>query len=161
MAKLTPNTVEEKATGLYTYRWDFDHRDFTETSTNTDQTFTLFTTAAGDQIVQAHLHLGPAFEDLSDSAFNSVTLDFGDEDLATRFFSGVQINRNGSEVIDSYMDPSSDYIYTAAKIIKVNFNSMSGKALIDLDKGKAYLEFTLVRHGAAEKNLDLTQPAYV
>lgn len=152
-----PQIIEEIAAGQYNYRWDFSAKEFPAgIGDDTDQAYKLADLVPGCQIVQAHLHLTTAFEDLSDAAFNSVTLDFGDTDSATRYFSGVQINRNGSEVIDSYLDPTGDYIYTAAdKVLLVNFNAMSAKSLSNLDKGALYLEFTLLNHSAAAKNLSV------
>lgn len=152
--KNQPQLLEEAADHGYTHRADFSWRDFfgVTIGANTDKTFTLFTAKAGDQIVAAHLHLTTPFKDASDTGFNSITLDFGDEDSATRFFSGVQICENGSEVIDSYLDPTGDYIYTADKLVKVNFNSMSAKDLTDVDVGKLYLEYTLIRHSNLLKN---------
>ena len=149
-----PQAMQEAAWGGYTHRWDFSWEDFfgVTVGANTDMTFTVGTVEAGDQVVQAHLHLTTAFSDASDTAFNSITLDFGDANSATRYFNGVQIDVNGSEVIDSYLDPTGDYIYTGADTLKVNFNSMSGKDLTNVDTGSGYIEFTLLKHSHPRKN---------
>src|ERR1051325_6713423 len=106
--------VTEEIAGQFAFnkRWDLSYKDFLGVTigTNTTMVFTLAGVVAGDHLIQAHLHLTTAFSDASDTAFNSVTLDFGDTNSATRFLSGVQIDVNGTEVIDSYMDPGSDYI---------------------------------------------------
>lgn len=118
--------------------------DLTETTVNTSQVFNLFKTQAGDVIEKAHLHLFPAFSDASDAAFNSTTMSFGDEDDATRFFSAVQTNVNGTEVIDSFENTAYGP-YTGEKQILWTVNSMAAKALSNLDVGKATLMFKLNR----------------
>jgi hypothetical protein len=150
-----PLVVEEIAGQFgFNKRWDLSYKDLLGVTigANTTIAFTVGSVVAGDHLVQAHLHLTTAFSDASDSAFNSVTLDFGDTGSATRYLSGVQIDINGTEVIDSYLDPSGDYIYTAADSLLVTVHSMSAKDLTNIDIGKAYLEFTLLRHSALLKN---------
>lgn len=160
--KLMPHTQNEITRGGYSHRLDFSFRDFPAgIANNTAKSFDICAVSAGDQIVQAHLHLTTPFENTADAAFNSVTFDFGDDSSATRYFSGVQIDINGTEVIDSYLDPTGDFIYTAAGILRINFNSMTAKSLSNLNKGKLYLEFLLMRHSDKAKNVDLSQPPYV
>lgn len=141
--------------GGYQKRWDLNWKDLLGVTigANTDITFEIGHVKAGDQIVACHLHLTTPFKDASDSAFNSITLDFGDTDSATRYFSGVQIDENGTEVLDSYLDPTGDYIYTADKTLYVNLNSMSAKDLTNVDVGVLYLEFSFLRHTDPLKNI--------
>lgn len=149
--KNIPQVSEEVVQSGFTHRADFSWRDFFGVTIGaaTDKAFTLAAVAAGDQLVAAHLHLTTPFKDASDAAFNDIALDFGDDGSGTRYFSGVQINENGTEVIDSYLDAGSDHIFTAAGSLIVNFNSMTAKDLTNVDIGKLYLEYTLLRHGAA------------
>jgi len=152
--KCRPQTEQANANSGYTHRFDFSWRTLNGLviGTNTAQNFRIGIVAAGDQLVQAHLHLTTAFKVAADAAFNSITFDFGDTGSATRYFSGVQINANGSFVVDSYLGPASAFIYTAASNLVVNFNSMAAKDLTNLDTGKGYLEFELLRHSDLLKN---------
>jgi hypothetical protein len=90
----------------------------------------------------------PALKDASDAAFNSTTMSFGDQDLATRFFAAVQTNENGAEVIDSYENTAYGP-YTGVKQITWTVNSMTAKSLSELDVGKAVLMFKLNRGAVA------------
>lgn len=114
------------------------------TTVATPLIFNLFKTIAGDVLIKASLRLQPALKDASDAAFNSTTLSFGDEDLATRFFSAVQANENGTEVIHSFENTAFGP-YTAEKQIIFTVNSMAAKALSDIDVGEAVLNFELYR----------------
>jgi hypothetical protein len=151
--KWSPLTEEESVNG-YTHRVDFSWKDFNGVTigANTDKTFTGPGVVAGDELFSAHLHLTTAFKDSADTAFNDIALDFGDNGSATRFFSGVQINENGTEVIDSELDPSSVYIYTAAGNLKLNFNSMSAKDLTNVNTGKGWIKFGIRRNSALLDN---------
>lgn len=150
-----PLLVEEIAGQFgFNKRWDASYKDVLGVTigVNTVMTFTIGKVVAGDQLVQAHLHLTTAFAVSGDAGFNSITLDFGDTGSATRYLSGVQIDVNGTEVIDSYMDPGSDNIYTAGDSLLVTLHSMALKDLTNVNIGKLYLEFTLLRHSALLKN---------
>lgn len=148
--------VTEEIAGQFGFnkRWDASYKDVLGVTigTNTVITFTIGKVVAGDQLVQAHLHLTTAWAVSTDTAFNSITLDFGDTGSATRFLSGVQIDVNGTEVIDSYMDSGSDFIYTAGDSLLVTLHSMAAKDLTNVNVGKLYLEFTLLRHSGLLKN---------
>lgn len=117
--------------------------NLTETATNTSMVFNLFKTHPGDTIVKWALIADPAFSDASDAAFNSTSFSFGDEDSATRFLSAVQLNVNGTEVLWTYGNTA--YTYTAVKQITCTVNSMSAKALSDIDTGRAILLVDLLR----------------
>jgi hypothetical protein len=144
-----PLTNQEQAASGYTHEAVIKAgTDLTESTANTSMVFNLFKTQAGDVMEKAHLHLFPAFKDASDAAFNSDTMSFGDEDLATRFFSAVQTNENGTEVIDSFENTAYGP-YTGVKQITWTVNSMAAKKLSDLDVGKAILLFKLNRGAVA------------
>lgn len=144
-----PLTTNEQAASGYTHEATIKAiDDLTETTNNTDMVLNLFKTQAGDVMEKAALHFSPAFQDASDTAFNSTTFDFGDEDDTDRFFSGVEGNVNGTEVIDSFENTAYGP-YTSAKQILATVHSMSGKALSDLDLGRAIILFKLNRGAVA------------
>jgi len=141
-----PLTVPEQADGGWTHAMVIDHLDLTTTTTNTAQVFNVCKVADGDLIEKAALKLHPALKDVSDPAFNTNTVSFGDEDLATRFFSAVQANENGTEVMTSFENTAYGP-YTAVKQLTLTVNSQSGKALSDIDTGQIVLLFKLQRPG--------------
>jgi hypothetical protein len=143
---------EERATGTYTHRIDFTWEDLygVTIGTNTTITFTVGTVKAASEVVKAHLHVGTAFQDASDTGFNTTAFDFGDTGSSTRYFSGVETNANGSYVVDS--DYTSGHIYTADDTLKCVFHSMSGKDLTNVDNGKLYLEVLFLRYSGVLKN---------
>jgi hypothetical protein len=146
-------SVQETAVDGYTFRVDFTWQDlYNQTiGTNATATFTVGAVKAASELVAAHLHVGTAFSDLDDTAFNTTTFDFGDTGSATRYFSGVETNVNGSYVVDSTY--TSRHIYTADDTLKVVFHSMSGKDLTNIDNGKLYLECTFLRYSGYLKNV--------
>jgi hypothetical protein len=179
--KLGPQVIEEMTE--YDWRWDFSFSDIPAgIANNTAQVFPLGGANAqgslawngvnnsqpqmksGDQMVQAYLHIITPFANTADTGLNSTTMSFGDQGSATRFFSAVQGNLNGSFVTDSYYAPNNAYIYLTAALpqyLQFTLNSMAAKSISNLNQGKIAIYFQLYRAGAKEKNLDLSQPAYV
>lgn len=139
-------TNQEAAISGYTHEVVIEAtKDTTETATDTDMTFNLFKTQAGDVIEKVSLHFDPAFSDASDAAFNDTAFSVGDEDSATRFMSAVQGNVNGTEVLNTFENTA--YAYSAVKQVTAKVESMTGKALADLDGGKAVILFKINRTG--------------
>lgn len=161
--KVTPLTDNEGAPGLWGFQIDFSYRDIpagiANNTSNTTWPIALPQLAAGDEIMQMELHLITPFENTADAAFNSDTLSFGDAGSATRFFSAVELNKNGTYVVDS--NYSTPFFYTAAGQFVLTMNSMTAKSLSNLNAGKAVIYVKLFRAGAKAKNLDLSKPAYV
>lgn len=145
--KFSPN-IENEVAGLdYTHRLDFSWQDIpagiAANTSNTTWPITLPTPVAGDEVISAHLHVTEAFQNTADAAFNSTTVSLGDTNSATRFFSAVQVNANGSVVPDS--TEQTDYIYTTPYQLVLTMNSMTAKSLSNLNKGKAYIEMKIFR----------------
>jgi hypothetical protein len=136
---LRPLTTNERAENSgFTHIAVFDHSDLTETTANTSQVFNLTKAQPGDVVVKYALRLQPAFKDSADAAFNSTAFSLGDEDLATRFFSAVQTNENGTEVIHSFTNTAFGP-YTAEKQLTATFAAMAAKNLAALNTGRAVL----------------------
>lgn len=143
--KFYPLSEEERAASDFTHAYELSpsRGDIPAgIDANTDLTESLAVVPIGLVVKRCAFRLVKAFKDASDSAFNSTTVDVGDSNSATRFISGVQINENGTEVVNEF-DADEDYTYAAAYTLQVNFNSMSGKSLSDLDVGKIIVFFQL------------------
>ena len=161
--KVLPQAIEEQQGGDLNYRIDFSYRDITAgIANNTAFTLTLFKLLAGDWIMRAELHLTTPFANSTDTGFNSDTFSLGDTASATRYFSGVELNLNGSYVVDSlYNTPYNIAAAALPQDIILTLNSMSGKSLSNLTQGKLWIGLQLYRPGKKVQNLDLTQPPYV
>ena len=144
---MAPQTIEERsAGGDFTNRLDLNWKAVNGVTigTNTTVIFKCGTIKAGDIIISCHLHVTTAWQNTADTAFNSTQLDFGDTGSTTRYLSGVEMNANGSFVVDTYLDPSSSHIYTAADTLEVTLHSMSGKDLTNINAGESYIEFGII-----------------
>jgi len=141
--KFSPLTIEERAASGFTHRLDFSYRDITTgIANNTAKTWAagfLPAVSASDIVRETELHLTTPFEDLSDAAFNSSTLSFGDATTATRFINASETNRNGTEVIDVVPGAAVNAIYVAAGQLQLTLNAMANKSVSDLDKGQGYI----------------------
>lgn len=179
--KLGPQVIEEMTE--FNFRWDFSFRDIPAgIANNTSQVFPIGglnnqgtnqwngvnnqqpQLKAGDYIVEATLHLITPFANTADTAFNNCTVSIGDQNSATRYFSAVQVNLNGTFVPDSSFTPNNMFVYTVAilpQYLQFTLNSMAGKSISNLNQGKLWFQFQLFRAGAKEKNIDLSQPSYV
>jgi len=100
--------------------------------------------AAGDIIKRTEVHLTTPFKASGDSGLNDTKISFGDTGSATKFVNAVQINENGTEVIDTFPG-TENQIYTAAGQLQIQFGSMTGKTVSNLNVGKLYILFALQR----------------
>lgn len=169
--KLSPQLLEELTE--FNWRWDFSYRDIPAgIANNTAQVFPLgginvsggywngVNNSApqmqdGDIIIEAEMHLITPFANTADTAFNTTTVSFGDQGSATRFFSAVQVNLNGTFVNDSIYTPNNAYIYLAANLpqyLQFTLNSQSGKSISNLNQGQLWIGFQLFRAKAKEKS---------
>jgi hypothetical protein len=141
--KFSPLTEEERAATQFTHRLDFSYRDITASiANNTAKTWGagyLPAVSGSDIVRSSELHLTVPFQDVSDSAFNSTTLSFGDTTTATRFINASETNLNGTEVIDVIPGAVTNAIYTAAGQLQLTLNAMANKSISDIDKGQGYI----------------------
>ena len=141
MANTFKLTAQEKADSGYTHAYQLTHADLTETATNTAQVFTLDNVVAGDIIVDCAHHLVTALEDASDGANNDTAITVGETDV-DRFLVSTQINVNGTEITTSVTANSVDtfrFAFTAADTLDLTVNSMTAKALNDIDTGELWI----------------------
>lgn len=153
--------IEEKASQTFTHLLSFAFGDI-PAGIAVNTALVLNTVAlgmpaipAGTIIKRVLLHLTTAFKDASDAAFNSTTVSLGDSGSATRFLNAVQINENGTEVINTTPGATEDYVYTAADQLVLTINSMAAKSISDLDVGRFYIELEIY-----EPNNKLTEIAF-
>jgi len=154
--KMSCLLTEEMSKQGYTHRIDFSYRGIAAgVANNTAATGNIAALPLATVIYRATLILVTPFEDQSDTAFNDNTVSLGDTGSATRFFSGVQVNKNGTEVLDSIYNTL--YQYAAADTLILTLNSMSGKSISDLDKGQLMILLQVGNENRAQI-IDAAQP---
>jgi hypothetical protein len=148
--RVSPLATNEIAdNGGYTHIASVSYLNLTETSTNTAQTLKLCDLAAGDNVLKVAWRVKTYFTDASDAAFNSNTMSIGDTNAVDTFIAAVQVNSNGTEVRQGFTNTA--HVYTAADALNVTFNSMSAKALNDIDAGEVEILFQLSRISVLEE----------
>lgn len=139
-----PLSINEIASnGGYTHLIVVTANDLTETTTNTAQAITLMTIATGDVMRKCEDNVAILFQDASDAAFNVTTRSLGDNSAVTTHTAAAEANANGTPVTKKI--GSTAVLYTAANTFKVNFVSMSGKALNDIDAGELHILVAIER----------------
>lgn len=141
-------TIEERAATQFTHRLDFSVANIPAAiAVNTAYVFD--TPAEGMPILKAgmivkrsQMYLSVPLKDASDAAFNSTTISVGDASSATKFFSAIQANENGTEVLTSFPG-TENTIYTADSQMSFTVNSMAAKSISDLDIGAIYVLFNI------------------
>lgn len=144
-----PLTTNERAETSYTWVIEVTADDLTTTATNTAQTLTTtIPIAAGDFCASAGHYLTTPFKDADDAAFNTSTASIGDSvgGVAT-IYAALEMNVNGTEVLYKHVACSSTALsgFTSAAYVTVTFNSMSAKALKDIDTGLVYFFIQLYK----------------
>jgi hypothetical protein len=142
-------STNERAECAHTHVIEITADNLTVTATNTLQTFTLpFTFAIGDIVERVTWYLATPFQDASDAAFNTDTISVGDSvgGVAT-LLAAKEANVNGTEVLNTSAVPTGTPStgFTAATNLTVTVNSMSAKALNDIDTGRVVIAVRIVR----------------
>lgn len=145
-----PLTNEERAANNgATHRAVITADSLTETATNTAQTLKLIDLQAGDFIAKCWWRCKTFLKDVSDAAFNTTTMSVGNVAAVDTHIDAIETNVNGTEVKEGISNVQVGP-YTSADKVAVTFNSMSGKALNDIDTGEVHVFFTLVRPSVLE-----------
>jgi len=150
------SSIERAALG-FTHLAVFSANDLTEATANTDQSFNLAPIPLGAVVEQVELRLVVPFEDLDVAGYNDTQVDVGDTGSATRFLSALQVNRNGTEITAPQFTNTAVGPYAASQYLTVNFNGMSGKSLVDLDKGELHVLYRLIDPAALSSNQPRTR----
>lgn len=128
--------------------------DLTETAANTSQDFVLAELEEGDSLFKAAYHLKEAFENTSDAAFNSNTLEVGDTDDPNSALTAKELNKNGTEILASVTPNSLSTVpkaFVADKQVLVRINSMAAKSLVDIDTGRLVVQCQIGRLSQFER----------
>ncbi len=129
---------ESTANDGATHIAELTHADLTETGANTAQTIALVTVADKMSVECTHMVLVTAFQDASDAAFNTTAITVGDGNDVDELLTSTELNVNGTEV-NQKTGTAVTHDYAAADTVDVVFNSMSPKALNDIDTGKVHI----------------------
>ena len=117
-------------------RVEITHEDLTETVADTDQTLPVYNVKPGELVEIVSYELLEAFEDESDSAFNSTALSGGDGADPDHFLAATQMNANGSAVTHK-AGTGTRKMYTAGDTVDLLVESMAAKSLSNIDTGRA------------------------
>ena len=147
MPNLQPLTENERAMFpgfTHSFTVDVKNGDVTQSTTNTAQTWNVYTETIGDRIRHVAAICTEKLANSADAAFNSSALTVGEADDEDNFIASQELNTNGSAVQFGY-DTGDALPLTVAssKVIHVVLNSMSGKALSNLNKGKFVVLFDI------------------
>lgn len=113
--------------------------DLTMATTNTLQTIRLAVLPIGSYVTKAEMRLAKPFKDASDAAFNSTTMSLGDSGAVDTFLTARQMNENGTEIVVPGLLNTATGPYTAADHVSLTVNSMSAKALLNIDVGELHI----------------------
>lgn len=117
--------------------------DLTVTAANTAQSLSI-TLATGDIMGAVEDSVVVNFQDASDTAFNATTRSLGDNSAVTTHTAAAETNANGTVVPKKFSNTAVGP-YTAANTLKITFNAMAAKSLVDIDKGELHVYFRLLR----------------
>lgn len=115
-----------------------EHGDLTETATATAQVIPLISLLAGDAVTRCFTKLETALADASDAAFNDAAITVGDGGDVDRYLASQQLNVNGTEVLLKD-GTGTAYMYLVDDTVDLTVNSMTAKALNDIDVGKLHV----------------------
>jgi hypothetical protein len=153
MSKFYPQITDEVAQQTYTHRFDFSYLDIPAgIAVNTAQVFLLPKVVAGDEVIELFVRLVTPFANSADAAFNSTTIDIGDDVSPTTYATAIQLNLNGTNVPNTHIADKNN-VYTAAHQLQIRLNSMAAKSLSNLNQGQLWIDFNIFRASAKEKNL--------
>jgi len=153
MSKFYPQIDNEVAQQAYTHRFDFSYQDIPAgIAVNTSQVFLLPKVVAGDEVIELFVRLITPFANTGDAAFNSTTIDIGDDVSPTTYATAIQINKNGTFVVNTHIADKNN-IYTAAHQLQIRLNSMAAKSLSTLNQGQIWVDWNIFRAADKPKNL--------
>jgi len=135
-----PNNTKA-ATG-YTHKAVIGHADLTETAANTAQSITLLTLEAGDVVHSGAWKMTTAFQDASDSAYNTTAVTVNAASVA--LISATEANDNGSKVFyKAHTATAPLTVNTGTSTVAASFASQSLKSLSTLNAGEVHFFFSV------------------
>lgn len=152
MSKFYPQIEGEVAQQTYTHEFDFSYLDIPAgIAVNTSQVFLLPKVVAGDEVIELGIRLLQTFQNTADAAFNSVTIDIGDDVSPTTYATALTIGLTTPLVFTHV--PDKNNVYTAAHQLQIRLNSMAAKSLSNLNKGQLWIKWTIFRATSKDKAL--------
>jgi len=143
---LRPLTTNERAeTPGFTHVARITADDLTQGTLGAAQTIDLATLAKNDIILRVAGYIRVPFQNTLDGAFNTTTVSIGDTSGVAALAAAGEANANGTFVNILGLVLPGGKIYTAADTFRVTFNSMAGKALMNLNRGEYYVFVAICR----------------
>jgi hypothetical protein len=141
-----PLTTNERAeTPGFTHVARITADDLTNATAAAAQTIDLASLQKNDIILRVAGYIRVPFQNTLDAAFNSDTVSIGDTSGVAALAAAGEANANGTFVNTLGTVLTGGKIYTAADTLRVTFNSMAGKALVNLNRGEYFVFFALCR----------------
>lgn len=144
--RLTENEIAAQG---FTHRLDFDYTDIPSGVANSTAylwNFAPLPNIPSSTVVRAiELHLTTAFS-AANANNNSTTLSIGDAGLATRFASAVQLNSNGTNVVDTIPGSATNQVYSnaAGNQLSITLNAaLANFSISSLTNGRFYVLYQI------------------
>jgi hypothetical protein len=152
MSKFYPQISDEVAQQTYTHEFDFSYLDIPAgIAVNTSQVFLLPKVIAGDEVIELGIRLLSTFQNTADAAFNSVTIDIGDDVSPTTYATALNIGLTTPIVFNHI--PDKNNVYSAAHQLQIRLNSMAAKSLSNLNAGQLWIRWNIFRATSKDKAL--------
>lgn len=110
----------------------------TEADADTDQIIPLLAVTDGMVVEDVSLIVDVPFKDASDAALNDTKFSLGDGADQALYMAAAQVNENGTEVADK-IGTKVRKRYATGDNVDLLAESMSGKSLVNIDIGHAYV----------------------
>jgi hypothetical protein len=142
-----PLTTNERAeTPGFTHVARITADDLTNATAAAAQTIDLTVLFKNDIILRVAGYIRVPFQNTLDGAFNTTTVSIGDTSGVAALAAAGEANANAATPVNTLgVVLTGGKIYTAADTLRVTFNSMAGKALVNLNRGEYFVFFALSR----------------
>lgn len=153
MSKFYPQILDEVAQQAYTHRFDFSFSDIPAgIPVTTSQIFLLPKMVAGDEVIELFVKVITAFSQPSVPAFNSVTLDIGDQTSPTTFATALTIGTT-TPITQGQHIADKNLVYAAANQLQIRLNPLATYSLSALTAGQIWIDWNIFRSSNKDKNL--------
>jgi hypothetical protein len=149
-AFMRPLTTNERAeTSGFTHVARITADDLTNPTAAAAQTIDLAPLAKGDIILRAAGYIRVPFTALlagsPDAAFNDIQVSVGDTSGVAALVPAAQAAGTAATPVNSVSTTTTPKIYTAADTLRMTVNSMTGKSLVNVNRGEYYVFVALSR----------------
>lgn len=126
----------EKATLGVSHIASITANDLTTATANTEQVLNLMAIPTDAFIEKVEARLIVPFEDVSDAALDSVTIDIGHTDNDDEWVAAAELCKNGTEITQPKYSNTAVGPFAASKYVTATFAATAGKLLSNVDKGE-------------------------